>query len=144
AKDWASNEYRKYSGRRDWSDQDYKDSFGATSRNEVREWRKEMKEKEENARQMLAFIETLSVDDFSIRPRHLYMVEIPDDRGKNYLHWDQPVAGKEKERIRIALTKAVIGRLETSSPSERQALRTSISAEFRHISTGEGVYSMAS
>ena len=144
AKDWASNEYRKYSGRRDWSDQDYKDSFGATSRNEVREWRKEMKEKEENARQMLAFIETLSVDDFSIPPRHLYTVEIPDDRGKNYLHWDQPVAGKEKERIRVALTKAVIGRLETSSPSERQALRTSISAEFRHISTGEGVYSMAS
>ena len=144
AKERASNEYRKYSGRRDWSDQDYKDSFGATSRNEVREWRKEMKEKEENARQMLAFIETLSVDDFSIPPRHLYMVEIPDDRGKNYLHWDQPVAGKEKERIRIALTKAVIGRLETSSPSERQALRTSISAEFRYISTGEGVYSMAS
>ena len=144
AKERASNEYRKYSRRRDWSDQDYKDSFGATSRNEVREWRKEMKEKEENARQMLAFIETLSVDDFSIPPRHLYMVEIPDDRGKNYLHWDQPVAGKEKERIRIALTKAVIGRLETSSPSERQALRTSISAEFRYISTGEGVYSMAS
>lgn len=75
---------------------------------------------------------------------HLYTVEIPDDRGKNYLHWDQSVAGKEKERIRVALTKAVIGRLETSSPSERQALRTSISAEFRHISTGEGVYSMAS
>jgi|GEM_PF-4024821 len=145
AKEWASNEYRKYSGRRDWSDQDYKDSFGATSRNEVREWRKEMKEKEENARQMLAFIETLSVDDFSIPPRHLYMVEIPDDRGKNYLHWDQPVVGKEKERIRIALTKAVIGRLETSSPSERQALRTSISAEFRHnIITGQDVYSVAS
>ena len=75
---------------------------------------------------------------------HLYTVEIPDDRGKNYLHWDQSVAGKEKERIRVALTKAVIERLETSSPSERQALRTSISAEFRHISTGEGVYSMAS
>ena len=145
AKEWASNEYRKYSGRRDWSDQDYKDSFGATSRNEVREWRKEMKEKEENARQMLAFIETLSVDDFSIPPRHLYTVEIPDDRGKNYLHWDQPVAGKEKERIRIALTKAVIGRLETSSPSERQALRTSISAEFRHnIITGQDVYYVAS
>ena len=144
AKEWASNEYRKYSGRRDWSDQDYKDYFGATSRNEVREWRKEMKEREENAQQMLAFIETLSVDDFSIPPRHLYTVEIPDDRGKNYLHWDQPVAGKEKERIRIALTKAVIGRLEASSPSERQALRTSISAEFRYISTGEGVYSMAS
>ena len=145
AKEWASNEYRKYSGRRDWSDQDYKDSFGATSRNEVREWRKEMKEKEENARQMLAFIETLSVDDFSIPPRHLYTVEIPDDSGKNYLHWDQPVAGKEKERIRIALTKAVIGRLETSSPSERQALRTSISAEFRHnIITGQDVYYVAS
>lgn len=144
AKERASNEYRKYSGRRDWSDQDYKDYFGATSRNEVREWRKEMKEGEENAQQMLAFIETLSVDDFSIPARHLYTVDIPDDRGKNYLHWDQPVAGKEKERIRIALTKAVIGRLEASSPSERQALRTSISAEFRHISTGEGVYSMAS
>lgn len=145
AKEWASNEYRKYSGRRDWSDQDYKDSFGATSRNEVREWRKEMKEREENAQQMLAFIETLSVDDFSIPPRHLYTVEIPDDRGKNYLHWDQPVAGKEKERIRIALTKAVIGRLETSSPSERQALRTSISAEFRHnIITGQDVYYVAS
>ena len=145
AKDWASNEYRKYSGRRDWSDQDYKDYFGATSRNEVREWRKEMKERDENAQQMLAFIETVSVDDFSIPPRHLYTVEIPDDRGKNYLHWDQSVAGKEKERIRIALTKAVIGRLEASSPSERQALRTSISAEFRHnISTGHGVYSVAS
>lgn len=76
---------------------------------------------------------------------HLYTVEIPDDREKNYLHWDQSVAGKEKERIRIALTKAVIGRLEASSPSERQDLRTSISAEFRHdISTGQGVYSVAS
>ena len=144
AKDWASNEYRKYSGRRDWSDQYYKDYFGATSRNEVREWRKEMKEKEENARQMLAFIETLSVDDFSFPPRHLYTVEIPDDRGKNYLHWDKSVAGKEKERIRIALTKAVIGRLEASSPSERQNLRTSISAEWHDISMGEGVYSVAS
>ena len=144
AKDWASNEYRKYSGRRDWSDQYYKDYFGATSRNEVREWRKEMKEKEENARQMLAFIETLSVDDFSFPPRHLYTVEIPDDRGKNYLHWDKSVTGKEKERIRIALTKAVIGRLEASSPSERQDLRTSISAEWHDISMGEGVYSVAS
>ena len=28
-KEWASNEYEKYSGRRNWSDQDYKDYFGA-------------------------------------------------------------------------------------------------------------------
>ena len=75
---------------------------------------------------------------------HLYTVEIPDDKGKNYLYWDQSVAGKEKERIRVALTKAVIGRLEASSPSERQALRTSISAEWHDISTGQEVYSVAS
>ena len=75
---------------------------------------------------------------------HLYTVEIPNDRGKNYLHWDQSVAGKEKERIRVALTKAVIGRLEASSPSERQDLRTSISAEWHDISTGQEVYSVAS
>ena len=66
AREWASNEYGKYSGRRDWSDQDYKDYFGAVSKKDVSEWRKKMKEKEENAQQMLSFIETLSVDDFSL------------------------------------------------------------------------------
>ena len=84
----ASNEYEKYSGRRNWSDQDYKDYFGAISKRDVREWRKEMEEKEENAQQMLSFIETLSVDDFSFTQRHLYTVDIPDDTGSNYLNWN--------------------------------------------------------
>ena len=99
AKKWASNEYEKYSGRRNWSDQDYKDYFGAISKKDVREWRKEMKEKEENAQQMLSFIETLSVDDFSLPQRHLYTVDIPDDTGSNYLSWEQPMSEKQLDII---------------------------------------------
>lgn len=99
AKKWASNEYEKYSGRRNWSDQDYKDYFGAISKKDVREWRKEMKEKEENAQQMLSFIETLSVDDFSLPQRHLYTVDIPDDTGSNYLSWEQPMSEKQLDTI---------------------------------------------
>ena len=99
AKKRASNEYEKYSGRRNWSDQDYKDYFGAISKKDVREWRKEMKEKEENAQQMLSFIETLSVDDFSLPQRHLYTVDIPDDTGSNYLSWEQPMSEEQLDTI---------------------------------------------
>ena len=98
-KEWASNEYEKYSGRRNWSDQDYKDYFGAISKRDVREWRKEMEEKEENAQQMLSFIETLSVDDFSFTQRHLYTVDIPDDTGSNYLNWEQPMSDEQLDAI---------------------------------------------
>jgi len=98
-KEWASNEYEKYSGRRNWSDQDYKDYFGAISKRDVREWRKEMEEKEENAQQMLSFIETLSVDDFSLPQRHLYTVDIPDDTGSNYLNWEQPMSDEQLDAI---------------------------------------------
>ena len=98
-KEWASNEYEKYSGRRNWSDQDYKDYFGAISKRDVREWRKEMEEKEENAQQMLSFIETLSVDDFSFSQRHLYTVDIPDDTGSNYLNWEQPMSDEQLDAI---------------------------------------------
>lgn len=98
-KEWASNEYEKYSGRRNWSDQDYKDYFGAISKRDVREWRKEMEEKEENAQQMLSFIETLSVDDFSLPQRHLYTVDIPDDTGSNYLNWEQPMSDEKLDAI---------------------------------------------
>ena len=98
-KEWASNEYEKYSGRRNWSDQDYKDYFGAISKRDVREWRKEMEEKEENAQQMLSFIETLSVDDFSFTQRHLYTVDIPDDTGINYLNWEQPMSDEQLDAI---------------------------------------------
>ena len=103
AKEWASNEYGKYSSRRDWSDQDYKDYFGAISKKDVREWRKEMKEKEENAQQMLSFIETLSVDDFSLPQRHLYTVDIPDDMGSNYLKWDEPMSDEQLNAIEAYL-----------------------------------------
>lgn len=98
-KEWASNEYEKYSGRRNWSDQDYKDYFGAISKRDVREWRKEMEEKEENAQQMLSFIETLSVDDFSLPQGHLYTVDIPDDTGSNYLNWEQPISDEQLDAI---------------------------------------------
>lgn len=98
-KEWASNEYEKYSGRRNWSDQDYKDYFGAISKRDVCEWRKEMEEKEENAQQMLSFIETLSVDDFSLPQRHLYTVDIPDDTGSNYLNWEQPMSDEQLDAI---------------------------------------------
>lgn len=98
-KEWASNEYEKYSGRRNWSDQDYKDYFGAITKRDVREWRKEMEEKEENAQQMLSFIETLSVDDFSLPQRHLYTVDIPDDTGSNYLNWEQPMSDEQLDAI---------------------------------------------
>ena len=98
-KEWASNEYEKYSGRRNWSDQDYKDYFGAISKRDVREWRKEMEEKEENAQQILSFIETLSVDDFSLPQRHLYTVDIPDDTGSNYLNWEQPMSDEKLDAI---------------------------------------------
>lgn len=98
-KEWASNEYEKYSGRRNWSDQDYKDYFGAISKRDVREWRKEMEEKEENAQQMLSFIETLSVDDFSLPQRHLYTVDIPDDTGSNYLNWEQLMSDEQLDAI---------------------------------------------
>ena len=98
-KEWASNEYEKYSGRRNWSDQDYKDYFGAISKRDVREWRKEMEEKEENAQQMLSFIETLSVDNFSLPQRHLYTVDIPDDTGSNYLNWEQPMSDEQLDAI---------------------------------------------
>lgn len=103
AREWASNEYGKYSGRRDWSDQDYKEYFGAISKREVREWRKEMKEKEENAQQMLSFIETLSVDDFSLPQRHLYTVNIPDDTGSNYLSWERPMTVEQLDAIEAYL-----------------------------------------
>ena len=103
AREWASNEYGKYSGRRDWSDQDYKDHFGAINKREVREWRKEMKEKEENAQQMLSFIETLSIDDLSFPQRHLYTVDIPDDTGSNYLSWEQPMTVEQLDAIEAYL-----------------------------------------
>ena len=103
AREWASNEYGKYSGRRDWSDQNYKDYFGAISKRDVSEWRKEMKEKEENAQQMLSFIETVSVDDFSLPQRHLYTVDIPDDTGSNYLSWEQPMTVEQLNAIEAYL-----------------------------------------
>lgn len=31
--------------------------------------------------------------------RHLYTVEIPDDDGYNYLHWDEPITMKQSRRI---------------------------------------------
>ena len=65
----------------------------------MREWRKEMEEKEENAQQILSFIETLSVDDFSLPQRHLYTVDIPDDTGSNYLNWEQPMSDEKLDAI---------------------------------------------
>lgn len=58
-----------------------------------------MEEKEENAQQMLSFIETLSVDDFSLPQRHLYTVDIPDDTGSNYLNWEQPMSDEQLDAI---------------------------------------------
>lgn len=145
AREWASNEYGKYLERRDWSDQNYKDYFGAISKRDVIEWRKEMKEKEENAQQMLSFIETLSVDDFSLPQRHLYTVDIPDDTGKNYLDWESDIPVKEKNRIRIAFTKSIIDKMGSATSSERQDVRNSISTEFRlDVRNFNGIYSLMS
>ena len=131
-KEWASNEYEKYSGRRNWSDQDYKDYFGAISKRDVREWRKEMEEKEENAQQMLSFIETLSVDDFSLPQRHLYTVDIPDDTGSNYLNWEQPMSDEQldaieeylKENYRASRVKIFTDGIAKSNSSNAQEVDT--------------------
>lgn len=36
-------------------------------------------------------------------PRHLYEVEIPDDNGENYLHWDKPMTRRQSDKIVKAL-----------------------------------------
>ena len=39
--------------------------------------------------------------------RHLYEVEIPDDNGENYLHWEEPLTGKQSRKIMDAIRKMV-------------------------------------
>ncbi len=39
--------------------------------------------------------------------RHLYEVEIPDDNGENYLHWEKPLTGKQSRKIMDAIRKMV-------------------------------------
>lgn len=41
-------------------------------------------------------------------PRQLYTVEIPDDNGENYLHWDKPITRSQSKKI-IDGIKAQIG-----------------------------------
>jgi len=38
-------------------------------------------------------------------PRHLYEVEIPDDNGFNYLHWDEPMTMKQAKAIQDEIVK---------------------------------------
>ena len=41
------------------------------------------------------------------RSRHLYTVEIPDDNGQNYLHWDEPITREQSNKIMDAVRERV-------------------------------------
>lgn len=51
-------------------------------------------------RQNLSELASLEESDFSKREgSHLYTVEIPEDNGENYLHWEKPVSKEQQNRI---------------------------------------------
>ena len=75
----------------------------------------------------------------------LYTVDIPDNTGKNYLDWESDIPVKEKNRIRIALTKSIIDKMGSATSSERQDVRNSISTEFRlDVRNFKGIYKLMS
>nr|DAK37635.1 MAG TPA: Large polyvalent protein-associated domain 14 [Caudoviricetes sp.] len=75
----------------------------------------------------------------------LYTVDIPDNTGKNYLDWESDIPVKEKNRIRIALTKSIIDKMGPATSSERQDVRNSISTEFRlDVRNFKGIYKLMS
>ena len=51
-------------------------------------------------RQNLSELASLEESDFSKKEgSHLYTVEIPNDNGSNYLHWEKPVSKEQQNRI---------------------------------------------
>lgn len=75
----------------------------------------------------------------------LYTVDIPDNTGKNYLDWESDIPVKEKNRIRIALTKSIIDKMGSATSLERQDVRNSISTEFRlDVRNFKGIYKLMS
>lgn len=75
----------------------------------------------------------------------LYTVDIPDNTGKNYLDWESDIPVKEKNRIRIALTKSIMDKMGSATSSERQDVRNSISTEFRlDVRNFKGIYKLMS
>lgn len=51
-------------------------------------------------RQNLSELASLEESDFSKKEgSHLYTVEIPNDNGENYLHWEKPVSKEQQNRI---------------------------------------------
>lgn len=67
-------------------------------------WKNTTNEKE------IDFIKSLKESDFDLRKgggRHLYTVEIPDDNGENYIHWDEPITQEQSRKIMDAVLDRV-------------------------------------
>lgn len=95
----------------------------------------------EHYREKINVLEKMCESDFFRKEKILYIVEIPDDNGRNYFDYASEIDIKEKEKIRKFFTTAVINNMKNSLPSERMDVRKSISAEFRlDVSNGNGVY----
>lgn len=92
-------------------------------------------------REKISALEKMRESDFFRKEKILYIVEIPDDNGRNYFDYASEIDIKEKEKIRKFFTTAVINNMKNALPSERMDVRKSISAEFRlDVSNGNGVY----
>ena len=57
----------------------------------------------------ITFIESLNESDFNVRKptNNLYTVEIPDDNGENYLHWDKPITKSQSSKIMDLIRREV-------------------------------------
>ena len=63
--------------------------------------KRQVSELEEENKRLQSEIEAIEAQ----YPRHLYTVEIPDDNGSNYLHWEKPVPEAQIKKIQAYLGK---------------------------------------
>ena len=54
---------------------------------------------------MARIIERMREEDFELGKSYLYTLEIPDDNGSNYLHWEKPVTEAQIKKIQAYLDK---------------------------------------
>lgn len=78
-------------------------------------WKNVSNEKE------IEFLEGLKESDFNVRGdggRHLYIVDIPDDNGENYLHWDGYLTRGQSNKIMDAVREILKQRGEYQDETE--------------------------
>ena len=94
----------------------------------------------EDRQRIARIIERMREEDFELGKSYLYTLEIPDDNGSNYLHWEKPVPdGIDREKLWDFTLGAVLSK-GAHDETEREMLSNDIRESIEDAKTGKDLY----